>query len=577
MWGFGVQETLWGREQMVDITDDLTGEPHEIAQQHLPMYVNEVGHADLEETVHACEENDRVIKYFFVVRKPMKKGEELELFVNYRSAYESNRERKGYGKKNLADTEKSDDHFPSRLRRNFVEREHLILDVEETKMCDFAMVIEFCANLAQPLHNILNDFMRCASSSLPIVSPILAKQVVAVRRLDWISSIFKARLEEMRNPGHRPAYELGPVDEHFTFQCIENLPRVVWGKWSELFSVLEKNSMVQDRNGTVIWDELCRESMEEICFEVRKKIVLPFDESRWCPIAVEVTQNLCVATAKSLWSQGKSTSVEMLSQEFLEIAKKAAHEITGQALSARLAFNNDFEDLFVFDEPGLKDIVGKGEQIVVTKKTLAVGDESDKSVSPVLIGVRTACDDSKDHREDIHTTWYLARQVFFLVDTMAQFALASAYSRELLVTNIGLDVRTASLAVAKAVVPRRGSRMDENKYLRYKAMKQTGNKLRKGEATKSKGATPNEKTNSALFWNIIWPELKDEQGWTLIHGNRPHDFYACPRDVVRGQAGFRNRIDYFDSVPLSKLLLPCVPCLWILLLVAPDLPQLSIS
>jgi len=102
----------------------------------------------------------RVIKYFAVIREPMQKGEELELLVNYCHAYETNGERRGYGKSNLAHREKGDEHLPSCLRRNFPEREHFILDVQEANMCNFAMLIKFCVGIAKPLHNILDDFMR---------------------------------------------------------------------------------------------------------------------------------------------------------------------------------------------------------------------------------------------------------------------------------------------------------------------------------------------------------------------------------------------------------------------------------
>jgi hypothetical protein len=556
MWGFGVEENIWGRGQTVDITDDLTGEPHKMARRSLPMYVNEVGHSDLEETVHACEDNGRVIKYFVVIRKPMTKGDELELFVNYRSAYESNRERKGYGK----NKEKGDDHFPSRLRRNFPEREHLILDVEEAKMCDFAMVVEFCATLAQPLHALLDSFLLDASRCVSPVSPVSAKQVVAVRRLDWISSVFKARLDKSRKPSDRLAYEVGPLDEHYTFQCHENLPSTVWGKWPELLLILHKNALVHDKDGNVIWDELCREAMEEICFEVCQKIVLPFDESRWCPIAIEVTHKLCVAAAESLWSREESSSLEALSRQFLTIAKKAADEINGPVTLVRLAFDKDFQDLFVFDEPGSEKIVREGERIVVTKRNYpAVGQASDNNVSAELIGRWEPLSDSGDQRQVIHKTWYLARQVFFLVDSIAQFALEgeSTYSRDRLLETIGLDSQTASLALDKAVLPRRGWRSDDKHYPRHKSAKERKHKPEKvgaAIAPKAKATqTPEQRGISTFFWAIVWHALKDEHGWTLIHGNRPNDFYACPPGVIRGQNGFRNRIHYFDSVPLSKL------------------------
>jgi hypothetical protein len=39
------------RKMMIDITDDTTGQVHELARQHSSIYVNEVGHTDLPENV----------------------------------------------------------------------------------------------------------------------------------------------------------------------------------------------------------------------------------------------------------------------------------------------------------------------------------------------------------------------------------------------------------------------------------------------------------------------------------------------------------------------------------------------
>lgn len=35
---------MLGHRQLVDITDDITGEVHSLAKRHTPIYVNEVGH-----------------------------------------------------------------------------------------------------------------------------------------------------------------------------------------------------------------------------------------------------------------------------------------------------------------------------------------------------------------------------------------------------------------------------------------------------------------------------------------------------------------------------------------------------
>lgn len=69
-WSFGVDELLFGsHEQIVDITDDVNGETHELAQTELAMHVNEVGHdKSLTQNVDALDENDRSVQYYVSLR-----------------------------------------------------------------------------------------------------------------------------------------------------------------------------------------------------------------------------------------------------------------------------------------------------------------------------------------------------------------------------------------------------------------------------------------------------------------------------------------------------------------------------
>ena len=66
VWSFGVHEQLFpGQEQIVDITDDVTGDTHQLAQHGLAMHVNEVGHdKTLKQNVDALEVLDRSVDYF---------------------------------------------------------------------------------------------------------------------------------------------------------------------------------------------------------------------------------------------------------------------------------------------------------------------------------------------------------------------------------------------------------------------------------------------------------------------------------------------------------------------------------
>lgn len=68
---------------MIDITDDITGEVHLLAQEHIPMYVNEIGHnAELhpKRNVHIRLKNGRSVHYYVCIKKEqaMKKGDTVE-------------------------------------------------------------------------------------------------------------------------------------------------------------------------------------------------------------------------------------------------------------------------------------------------------------------------------------------------------------------------------------------------------------------------------------------------------------------------------------------------------------------
>lgn len=101
-WMFGVDAKLRGEDQNIDITDDRTGETHIDAQEHIPMYVNEVGYSkELVENVLPREITGREVHYFLHLRHHLEEGQEVELLTNYLKPYEPMRERKGYGRANI--------------------------------------------------------------------------------------------------------------------------------------------------------------------------------------------------------------------------------------------------------------------------------------------------------------------------------------------------------------------------------------------------------------------------------------------------------------------------------------------
>ena len=111
-----MNEKRFRQDQICDITDDTTGKPHSNAKQEIPMYVNEVGNSGSKENVLIRSADDsHTVEYYVRLMESTKPGQTVELLTNYGTPYEDVRERKGYGKKNLHQRDKSDDDLGARL------------------------------------------------------------------------------------------------------------------------------------------------------------------------------------------------------------------------------------------------------------------------------------------------------------------------------------------------------------------------------------------------------------------------------------------------------------------------------
>ena len=83
-WSYEVPEQMLNRCQIVDITDDATGEVHSLAKEHTPIYVNEIGYnKKLNRNVFIRDKNERSVHYYVGIDEEhaLRKGETIELFV----------------------------------------------------------------------------------------------------------------------------------------------------------------------------------------------------------------------------------------------------------------------------------------------------------------------------------------------------------------------------------------------------------------------------------------------------------------------------------------------------------------
>jgi len=203
-WRFDVPEDLNGYEQVVDFTNDITGEPHKKARSHVTTYVNEVGHSKhLTENV-LSRDDQRTVFYYVCLKKPIERGETVELLVDYSETYEDMRERKGYGKANIKNGVKSDSDSYTRIQRNMKERSEMEQFISSYTEKDTEQLLTYLRE------KVLDGIIAATLSSLPsseVEGPvnkmdiekrkyeIFLRQWVARRRLHWTASRIRSHAQ----------------------------------------------------------------------------------------------------------------------------------------------------------------------------------------------------------------------------------------------------------------------------------------------------------------------------------------------------------------------------------------------
>jgi hypothetical protein len=359
-WCFGVNEKLFGQEeQLVDITDDCTGNTHDIARVNIPMYVNEVGHnKKLVHNVESRDDEDRSVHYYINIVEPMKQGQSVELLTDYFDTYEDVRERKGYGKKNLTIGLKSDEHLFARMERNCGVRQHLEdellslaakLQEEHPKgraddnhkpkslniqrMYELMEFIEECIRV--PLVAQTDHFLSESETTSDAPS---CRQWVALMRLQWLGSFIPKFLDVMEQTIETSVERMLPTYpwRSMLVQCRKWAGDMKWQSFSRFFQLDEG---LTDSCGDNIRDAVCAEIVETICYDLKDEIPRPFDPFLWCPVAQELLSALSRHVAIDKWhteSTGASSAHQQeLLQKFFFAASHAAGKIREAAANVQ--------------------------------------------------------------------------------------------------------------------------------------------------------------------------------------------------------------------------------------------------
>jgi len=272
-WSYDVDEKILGDCQLIDITDDATGEVHSEAKKHTPIYVNEIGHnTNLCANVRIMHKNDRSVYYYACIEKEnaMKKGDCVELLVDYGKLYENVRERKGYGVANLYGNVGDDSDRGAKLQRNFAARQSIESEISKLSVVRLYYLAEFLMERIFPeINESIEDIFRHH-----VPSQLKSRFLVARRRLHWIGERLEQQLEKCFGSLQRV---------YFSSKFITSFQNIIHSfKWSSLPGVF---SAIQDTASDIpnicAKDCILNEISEELLYKVSNIIPKPFDTKIW--------------------------------------------------------------------------------------------------------------------------------------------------------------------------------------------------------------------------------------------------------------------------------------------------------
>jgi len=339
-WNFGVSEKLKGSEQVIDITSDSTGETHNIAQAHIPMYVNEVGHnKDLCQNILSREKDNRIVNYYLYIQQPMKKGHTVELLTHYGDKYEETRERKGYGKANIECGLKDSSDDNARMRHNISSRKSVEATIKSMSLEEVEQTIHFLLNkifipltiriewFAEKYFKLIRKKRR--RNNFVEQHQLSTRQWRAWRRLSWLGAMLQSRVDVL----------MIQSEQHDSIPIInDGVRRMKWTTNKLLLDMLQK---IKGKSGETMLDEIHSEIFEENLFLVSKSndLIHTFDSSLWCATARKLVRDVAGKTIATYKLEDPLAVTEhrlkSLATDLVELAADAVSNIREACIKLR--------------------------------------------------------------------------------------------------------------------------------------------------------------------------------------------------------------------------------------------------
>ena len=368
---------------------------------------------------------------------------------------------------------------------------------------------------------------------LPKQDLISSKQIVALRRLDWIADKLQQRQQHLLQTvqGKTPSVSKR-VQEAMLRQCQQQSPGVSWGRWDELLDLLSLYPYLTDREGKRLFEEIQVESIDEMFFEGRKHLIGPLNESAWCTSVIKLTEKLCHTASFCLWGSKRNE------EKYVRLALQMASTTAGLMRQTQM---NDLKPLsFVASQFNDKFVrITEAINSELPTRVIVARDNCQNDQLSTWEQRLRGCASALSESKVVNVDWYICRQVVVLVHGLVPSVIRNKriYSLHALCDELNLPVDLAVFSLNEPLEQKRTcSERDETV----------------STAVIPQGTRLTEDVNELLFWGIIWRCLREEMGWRIERGIRPQHFHIFPPGVSRGR-GFKPRIDYFNSIKQGKL------------------------
>ena len=456
-------------------------------------YVNEVGHDQtLVQNVIAREVDDRVVHYYVAQRKPLSKGETVELLVNYGDSYEATRLRKGYGLKNIEEGWECDKDESSKAKRDHADRALIKEMVKTMSLGEIQNALVFLeTQIFDPLIHYTNEYFmglieRSRDSKeckrLQRMKHPTKRQLRARLRLTFLGEIFRERLDSLLDPGNK-IHKTETIDK--MYKCIDTKrlnPFVKFG-YTSLWNEEE------------LWTLYNHERCAEITLKISNGYDLrhTYDPYMWCSVARKLSTDLVQMLletevgyrrnsfhAQKLYKKARNaansirkacqnlSSTTASKQTIIESCRllgfvQSSNEIINSHLKSTTRIGSDDGDTFIdlvsigHEKAPNNPSLGLSNLLELVCTSLTPHQSQSRSNHDLVLRCITSKEFSntkysaqleQDGHAKVDCKWYLLWQVIRVIDVFAKRFPQSSYSLKNLCEEIDVDLQSAELIVS---------------------------------------------------------------------------------------------------------------------------------